>query len=119
MKTALHDPVLLQEQMVSMPEIYYDEPVYRGRSEKTLEEFSASPARILAAFEKLLNMLHNRRDWQIVRMRANGLSYPLIARQLGIGVATIVRLMRKIEMHNPELGYLLAHAEVLHKQEQR
>lgn len=113
-----HNAILTGEPQVSMPEIYYDEPEPAGKDEAWLGEFSVSAAATLAALEKLLTMLDSRRDWKIVRLRARGLSYPSIANQLGIGVATVVRLMRKIEMHNPELGYLLTHVGILHKEEE-
>ncbi len=118
MKTIYHDTALLEEQNFSYPQIYFDEPECDSSGKMATAGFNTSPADILLALDKLLSMLDSRRDWKVVSLRAKGLSYPLISQQLGIGVATIVRLMRRIEDCNPELGYLLTHVEVLHKKEE-
>lgn len=62
---------------------------------------------LLSCLEKLLAMIHSGKELKILRMRLNGMSYRQIASSLHIGLASINRLVRRVALHNPQVGFLL------------
>lgn len=111
MRAIPYEPGIIDHLHYAEPQIFFDDARPETGDNAITRAYSSHAT--LLALDKLMCMLNSRRDWEIVKMRAHGLSYEYIAAKLRVGVATIVRLMRRIEADNPQLGHLLHNAAAL------
>ena len=96
------------------PDIYFDEKEEKSIPEDTekRERFYtfANAVFLLESTERLLEIVHTKKELHILRLRLKGMSYREIAFFLKIGLASIARFVRKVSLHNPQVGILLENA---------
>ena len=98
------------------PEIYLDE---KEEDLSSLPEKEEIPHTFSDAFffldtmDRVLALVHSRKELKILRMRLKGMSYRQIASSLHIGLASINRFIKRIASRNPQVGILLENAPSL------
>lgn len=102
------------------PEIYFDEketpPENSGKERSSSFCTRSNALFLLDGMEKLLSLVHTGKELKVVRMRLKGMNYREIAFHLHMGLASINRLVRRIALRNPEVGFLLENARDLREE---
>ena len=97
------------------PDIYFDEKdenIFTAEERENRKNFYtiSNALFLMESTEKLLEIVHTRKELNILRLRLKGRSYREIAFFLKIGLASIARFVRKVSLHNPQVGILLENA---------
>lgn len=97
------------------PDIYFDEKdenIFTEEETKLRKNFYtfSNALFLMDSTEKLLEIVHTKKELHILRLRLKGMSYREIAFFLKIGLASIARFVRKVSLHNPQVGILLENA---------
>ena len=102
------------------PEIYFDEketpPENSGKERSSSFCTRSNALFLLDGMEKLLSLVHSGKELKVVRMRLKGMNYREIAFHLHMGLASINRLVRRIALRSPEVGFLLENARDLREE---
>lgn len=97
------------------PDIYFDEKdenIFTAEERENRKNFYtfSNALFLMESTEKLLEIVHTRKELNILRLRLKGRSYREIAFFLKIGLASIARFVKKVSLHNPQVGILLENA---------
>ena len=100
------------------PDIYFDEKDENlftiPETEERKNFYTISNAVFLMeSTEKLLEFVHTKKELHILRLRLKGKSYREISFFLKTGLASIARFVKKVSLHNPQIGLLLENAPAL------